>query len=1297
MGLVQVEVFILIPGPSELPAEGVFVMFRKVFFPKFALRCKSAYPGNYNWPFMKIKVGIFFGGPSREREISFAGGRTVYDNLNKTLFEPVLIFVDSRRQFIQLDWHFVYKGSIRDFYPPVEFLPPSPHEFQIYHESLGELDRDAEDRLITSIGKRIDPAELPQLISIAFLALHGEYGEDGQIQRELEALSIPYTGSGIRASEIGMNKALQKDLMAQKGFPTPAVRVIDRENWVLMAEPAVLYRELAAEIGFPLVIRPANQGSSIGVSIIGKAEGLEGFVQSVNRAFFRDVLPSAEWQARSPFEREEYIRLIADIRDGLGFPVTAQTEQEEQVIYHPEALLEWLDDRLSEEDVTAVLTAHQSEQQVIVESFINGKEFSCIVIRKEDGTAVALPPTEIVKGQEVFDYRSKYLPGLSRKVTPIELPDSQINAIRKECEKLFVELGFGVYARIDGFMTGEQQIFLNDPNTTSGMLPSSFFFHQAAEIGLNPSQFLTYIIRISLQERLTEKPDPAVRLLLRNLDDSILGLQQVGAQKQKIAVILGGYSFERHISVESGRNIYEKLSSSDRYEPIPVFLSGNAKRMELYQLPINLLLKDNADDIRDKIRAWKAHPVVEAIKEQCAEITRKYASFGLVFAPQRMTLDDLGRRVEGVFVALHGRPGEDGQIQMELDARGIPYNGSGVHSSKITIDKYKTLQKLKEKGFPVAGQLLLKKEDCLEEEETALQKVEERFGYPVVGKPVDDGCSSAVKVIQNRKELEAFVHLMFREDETELLEADRKVLRLKLREEFPVKSEILFEDLITDNGAPLFMEITGGLLTFYDPEGRLQYQVFEPSEALAGGDVLSLEEKFLAGEGQNITPARFGREGMAYGKIADKVKADLERAARILEVEGYARIDAFVRVYANGKVETIIIEVNSLPGMTPATCIFHQAALIGLQPYDFIDRIIRFSFERKHRMAETGVGTTGLSHAFPPDTKEAEEKPVFVFEPVQPQQMSTDPGVTEYQRSKYQALFQESGIENPPAGFFAVLKTGILSGLSRFAQFIRSGFFLKNLGALMLMLLILILLVTLFLRLYTRHGESVQMDNYIGMKVEDAVKKGKNRGFKLVVIDSSVYEIDKEPGEIFDHDPKPRARVKENRTVYLSIYRKTPQEIRLSPFSDYAYDYENYKRYLESQKIYTAVEEEVFDSKQAQGTIMHFYYNKKKYADPDVNKGVRIKQGETLRFVITTSTSNFVPVPNLVCKPFEQASFLITSSQLAVGQIIGNVADQDNAYVWKQDPAYEPGAVLQKGAQITVYLTDSQPAGCEDE
>src|SRR3954462_4082842 len=99
----------------------------------------------------KTRIGIIFGGQSKEREISFAGGRTVYDNLNKSLFEAVPVFVDSFGNFVLLNWEFVYKGSVRDFYPPAEFLPAKDGDFQIYAEQIGKLNADEQLQMISRI------------------------------------------------------------------------------------------------------------------------------------------------------------------------------------------------------------------------------------------------------------------------------------------------------------------------------------------------------------------------------------------------------------------------------------------------------------------------------------------------------------------------------------------------------------------------------------------------------------------------------------------------------------------------------------------------------------------------------------------------------------------------------------------------------------------------------------------------------------------------------------------------------------------------------------------------------------------------------------------------------------------------------------------------------------------------------------------------------------------------------------------------------------------------------------------
>ena len=135
------------------------------------------------------------------------------------------------------------------------------------------------------------------------------------------------------------------------------------------------------------------------------------------------------------------------------------------------------------------------------------------------------------------------------------------------------------------------------------------------------------------------------------------------------------------------------------------------------------------------------------------------------------------------------------------------------------------------------------------------------------------------------------------------------------------------------------------MLTHYK-KGKLVYESFEPSETLAEGEILSLEEKFLAGQGQNITPARYHKSAAVSKKISKEVQKELVKAAKILKVEGYCRIDAFVRIYKNNKIEVVFIEVNSLPGMTPATAIFHQCALNNYKPFEFIDKILEFGEER---------------------------------------------------------------------------------------------------------------------------------------------------------------------------------------------------------------------------------------------------------------------------------------------------------------------------------------------------------------
>jgi D-alanine-D-alanine ligase len=895
----------------------------------------------------KIRVGIFFGGASREREVSFAGGRTVYDNLDKNLFEAVPIFVDSFGNFVILNWEFVYKGSIRDFYPPASFLPDLPNGFQVYAESLNP-DEQTQQQMLASLGTPITANDLKNHFDFAFLALHGTLGEDGTIQGLLEWHNIPYSGSGIFASALGMNKARQKDFQERAGLYVNHYQTLKRDAWVQAddQEKGNLFFFYNREFNEHFVVKPANQGSSLGVSVL-KNTDFSTFEKAVNLAFFQIQLNHEEWSSLSEEEQVEQIKEITDIRSGLGLPLLLNGEW----CFMPDDLMNRLNVLLSQQDSTALLESPDAETEIVFEEFIQGREFSCIVVRDDSGNPIALPPTEIRKKTDFFDYRSKYLPGLSHKITPMPGSAELLEEIRTACTALYDFFGFNVYARIDGFVSDDNEVFLNDPNTTSGMMPSSFFFHQAAEIGLNPARFLTFIIRNSVAERIETQPRAQwLNNTLKSLDSKIDALASGQTTQQKIAVIMGGYSYERHISMESGRNIYEKLSSSAEYEPIPVFLTGSAENIRLFQLPLNIMLKDNADDIREKVLHFDHNPVLNSIAAEAEHITQRYNPSGMITVPKEISFAELAEMVSGVFIALHGRPGEDGTLQQELEKYGLFYNGSRQHSAAITINKFITNQKLRENGFLVADHQMLTKQEWLANATEQEQNIINRFGLPLIAKPADDGCSAAVRKVKTADELHHFIAGIFRDsgyNDSEI----RQKLGLTPNEEFPMKQELLIEKFIEKGNAARFLEITGGMLTHSMEDGSIRYEVFEPSEALAESEILSLEEKFLAGQGQNLTPSRFSRDAVEQARISQEVRKTLEAVARCLQVTGYCRIDAFVKIMADGNIETWIIEVNSLPGMTPATCIYHQAAINGYKPFDFIRNILKYgkdSLTSKH-------------------------------------------------------------------------------------------------------------------------------------------------------------------------------------------------------------------------------------------------------------------------------------------------------------------------------------------------------------
>jgi D-alanine-D-alanine ligase len=139
---------------------------------------------------------------------------------------------------------------------------------ELGHEVLG---LDVDENLVPFLNK-----ERPDLV---YIALHGKFGEDGTIQELLEILNIPYTGPGVFSSALGFNKSLSKEIFIREGIPTPPFFVLSEATFQEMGALDAL-QAVGEKLGFPLVVKPAAQGSALGIKIATAQEDLPGAVHT---------------------------------------------------------------------------------------------------------------------------------------------------------------------------------------------------------------------------------------------------------------------------------------------------------------------------------------------------------------------------------------------------------------------------------------------------------------------------------------------------------------------------------------------------------------------------------------------------------------------------------------------------------------------------------------------------------------------------------------------------------------------------------------------------------------------------------------------------------------------------------------------------------------------------------------------------------------------------------------------------------------------------------------------------------
>src|SRR5215472_12158990 len=217
----------------------------------------------------KLRVGVIFGGESGEHEVSLASAASVLTAIDRERFEPVPIGITREGRWL------VGGDPMRALADEAarHALGEGGAEASVKQALAGR----ATDAGGTTALQRMESSEslppgLRQRLDVVLIMLHGPRGEDGTIQGLLELAGIPYVGAGVLASAVGMDKAAMKDMFRAHGLPIVDYVLVKRHEW--RREPVAVESAVGEALGFPCFVKPANLGSSVGISKVKAAEDL---------------------------------------------------------------------------------------------------------------------------------------------------------------------------------------------------------------------------------------------------------------------------------------------------------------------------------------------------------------------------------------------------------------------------------------------------------------------------------------------------------------------------------------------------------------------------------------------------------------------------------------------------------------------------------------------------------------------------------------------------------------------------------------------------------------------------------------------------------------------------------------------------------------------------------------------------------------------------------------------------------------------------------------------------------------
>jgi eukaryotic-like serine/threonine-protein kinase len=254
-------------------------------------------------------------------------------------------------------------------------------------------------------------------------------------------------------------------------------------------------------------------------------------------------------------------------------------------------------------------------------------------------------------------------------------------------------------------------------------------------------------------------------------------------------------------------------------------------------------------------------------------------------------------------------------------------------------------------------------------------------------------------------------------------------------------------------------------------------------------------------------------------------------------------------------------------------------------------------------------------------------------------------------------------------------------------------FILKNIALIIITAFLLVLGLQWYLKVFTHHGQKIKLPDFIDLSMEEAMAASET--FTLIPNDS-IFIVGREGGIIIDQKPNAGAIVKEGRKIYVTLTKYTADKISVDRLPEmYGKDFDRKKKELEiGFELKSEVIDFQFDPGPPNYILAVLYQGDTLISSKGRKTGVEVPKGGVLQFVLSKDSGGKLNLPNLVCLSETEALFILSYLNLSAERQDLEETINGNQFVVRQEPAYDPNALVLMGDTIKIWLSEQKPLDC---